>query len=351
MREDDPEYVRLCEAEKKHWDGIHPDSLEALEPKFQDGPVHRHTNKRYTGDENTPWWETISSYGTFHRGAVLGAGSVEREARVLETNPDLRLKFFDISEGPLARRREVLGARFPGRVETQASDLNFLDLQPDHFDLIVSSGAIHHITNLERLAQQINQALTADGYFFLEDYVGESRFEFSEEKKRLYTELVGRDSERQGKPRHEIDWSDKTDLSPFCGVRSADILPVLAEALDEIQRRTTDTLVTCLLRSRPAQAAISGPSPFDSDEWIYQASKLDLISGLLRSKFPRIFGKMRSHQDLVNPDFMNELLTIGDLLGDVGLLTPNQAFCIYRKRADTGTGELAREQNESSESQ
>ena len=36
--------------------------------------------------------------------------------------------------------------------------------------MIVSSSTIHHVTNLEYLACQINRALTPGGHFFLTDH-------------------------------------------------------------------------------------------------------------------------------------------------------------------------------------
>mgnify|MGYP001416484494 CR=1 FL=1 len=35
-------------------------------------------------------------------------------------------------------------------------------------------------------------------------------------------------------------WRDASDLSPFCGVRSDEVLPVLASHLVEVGKRPTD---------------------------------------------------------------------------------------------------------------
>ena len=122
------------------------------------------------------------------------------ESRILEDNPALHVTFFDISEGALERRRELLGRRYPGRVETRVADLNFVELPSAAYDMIASSSTIHHVTNLEHLAAQVNGALVDGGYFFLEDYVGEPRFQFTAEKKRVYRQIFNRDQARRGVP-------------------------------------------------------------------------------------------------------------------------------------------------------
>src|SRR5205814_9343961 len=120
---------------------------------------------------------------------------------------------------------ELLGERFPGRVRTETVDLNFVELPPETFDLVVSSASIHHVTNLEHIAWQINRTLTPEGWFFLQDYVGEPRFQFGPEKRRLVELLV--ETATPPARRCPMSWMDTSDLSPFCGVRSDEILPFL----------------------------------------------------------------------------------------------------------------------------
>jgi SAM-dependent methyltransferase len=220
VRADDPEYRRVAAAEAAYWHDVHPASLELLTTLFSEEPVDRHVNRRFTGDPRTHWSETIARWGTFERGLLLGTSSFKLEARILETNPRLRLTILDLSAGPLERRRTSLGERFPGRVATAVGDLNFVTLPEAAYDVVISSSTIHHVTNLEHLAFQIRRALVPGGYFFLDDYVGEPRFGFSEAKKRLFETVYARDLARQPGRKPAVVWKDARDLSPFCGVRS-----------------------------------------------------------------------------------------------------------------------------------
>ena len=229
VRPDDREYPEMAAAEAEYWATAKGLADMADSP----GPdqVQRHFNRRFTGDEQTRWFDTIHRYGDFKRGLVLGAGGVTREARLLETNPHLHLTIADISPGALEQRRELL-ARFPRRVDTLVADFNFIELEEGAYDLIVSSSAMHHVINLEYVAAQVNRALTSDGMFFLHDYVGETKRRFSAEKRAAFEEVYNRDLVRQGREPSTLVWSDGDDRSsPFCGIRAADVLPAFRERL------------------------------------------------------------------------------------------------------------------------
>lgn len=329
VRPDDPDYVRQARAEAAFWQEIHPCGLEATEDAHAAGPVDRYLNERFTGDAGTCWYETIARRGEFRRAAVLGTGSLAVEERILATNPAVHATFFDLSGGPLARRRR-LAERFPGRVDTCTADLNFVELAPESYDLIVSSSTIHHVINLERLAAEIDRALAPGGYFFLDDYVGEPRFQFSAAKKRVYEEIFNRDRVRQGAKPSGVVWLDTADLSPMCGVRSDEILTVFRARLREVELHTAGALLTPLRRSRPAD---DGPeSPWVSDAWVLNQPRWRFFLCALKHRWPRIFGRLPSMQSLIDPRLVHELALVGDVLADTGFLLPCQAFAVYRKR-------------------
>ena len=58
-------------------------------------------------------------------------------------------------------------------------DLNRITLEPGAYDMIVAQMTLHHIENLERVFEQVAQALTPGGIFVANDYVGPSRWQFT----------------------------------------------------------------------------------------------------------------------------------------------------------------------------
>lgn len=319
---DDPAYQRAAAAEAAFWGTPHPFGLEGDElagpPVF--GPSERHSNARYTGDPEVPWHDAIARSGPFHRALVLGTSALGMEARLVETNPGAHFTFLDISPGALARRAEHLGARFPGRVDTRVGDLNFVDLEPSCYDLIVSSGSVHHVTNLEYLGAALNAALTPGGYFFLQDYVGEPRFQFAAVKRRVFEIIHDREIAREGNRQPGVRWLDTSDLSPFCGVRSDEVLPVLRSTLTEVAVRTAGTLLVPMMRSRPLDEGRTISLPWHRLAW-----------ALLKRRLPWLLGALPRRFELADT-LWYELILAGDVLADAGLLQPSTAFAIYRRR-------------------
>lgn len=323
VRPDDDEYLARARAEAAYWASSNAPSLSDAAAGPGGALGQRHYNWRFTGDEDLQWFETIARYGDFRRALALGAGGIKQKARILETNPGLHLTVLDISAGKLASREEELAAQFPGRVATGVADFNFLDLSADSYDLVVSSGAIHHVTNLEHLAHQVNRALTPDGYFFLEDYVGESMRLFSPEKKLVFELLYNRDLVRQGRQPSALEWSNGDDRSSsFCGVRSADILSVFRTYLHEVDVRTAGGLWYPLLFATDVR-----PPPPQSLRW-----RIVAIPGL--RKISRWIGRRQTKTSewFFNPLYIQQLLDVSDRLTDAGELLPANAFVVYRKK-------------------
>jgi ubiquinone/menaquinone biosynthesis C-methylase UbiE len=61
----------------------------------------------------------------------------------------------------------------------EVGDLNKLELAPQCYDMILAQMCIHHIENLEHLFAQVARALTPNGLFAINDYVGPSRWQFT----------------------------------------------------------------------------------------------------------------------------------------------------------------------------
>jgi SAM-dependent methyltransferase len=321
VRADDAAYVEMARAEAAFWQRPHPYGLESIEQHFpNDGPVERNANVRFTGNPRVRWYDTISRYGRFHRGLLLGTSSLGAESRILETNPDLTLTIVDISPGALDRRQATLGARFPGRIRTLLADLNFLDLRDDSYDLIVSASSLHHVTNLEHCAWQVNRALTPSGYVFVHDYVGEPRFQFSTLKTRIFELLWDREMAREGLRGPGVRWMDDSDLSPFCGHRSDETLGVLRTYLAEESLRTRGALSRAIQRCVPAGA--TNPHPVAKARRVLRRFRARTVARI--TKAPPMF---------VSERLLADLFLVGDVLTDAGLLLPSNAFGIYRKRA------------------
>ena len=318
---EDPDYQRLAAAEAEFWSGPVPYALEQIEERFSEGPVDRYTNERFTGDRRVAWQHTIARRGPFRRGLVLGLSALRVEGDILASNPGLHVTFMDLSAASLDRRADILGRRFPGRVATCRADLNFVELEPHGYDVIVSSASLHHVTNLEHLAREINQALTPQGFFFLQDYVGEPRFQFDAVKRKVFELVHDREVARTPGRRPGCYFMDTSDLSPFCGVRSDELLTVMRSTLDEVEVRTAAALTVALMRSKPADGAV--PPPPGLTRRVTDAAVRRALA---------LCGRLPAIRVPVSKRLLDELMIVGDVLTEAGLILPGNGFAVYRKR-------------------
>lgn len=323
VKADDPDYVARAALETAYWDKQHPVGMEVWEATVGDGPADLHTNERFTGSRTMHWHETIARYGTrqggFRRALFLGTSGLRTEGAILRLNPAMHVTFVDISEGGLQRRIERFSGEFPGRVATLVADFNFIELEPNAYDAIISSSSIHHVTNLEHLAAQINGALTDNGLFFLNDYVGEPRFGSTPTKRRMFEVISDRDYRRHGLEPQPVQWLDASDLSPFCGLRSDEIPAIFAEHLRPERIRTAGALTVPLLRT-----VRTGPMP-QPPAWHRALSFGRKVEAKLRNK-PNF------QRGWIDQRFYDDLTLVGETLADAGVILPGNIFGVYGRR-------------------
>jgi len=317
--ERDEDYLRLVREEAEFWDR----HTEDVFPLHGPPRLQAYYNERLTGDPGTQWHEVIPKYGEFRHGCVLGCGSETIEREILAQNPFLHLTFYDISGESLARKLRQFESEFPGRVDTRQEDLNFAVLPENAYDFIVSQSCMHHIVNLEHVAFQANETLTAEGVFFLYDFVAESRLQFCETKKRVLAAIAYATGPRRTVP-PSFEWPDLASwgYSPFEAVRSGDILEVFRDCLEEVDLRVAGAIVTLIMFARlgPPNPPLGHLMPLRRLTSAYAKLRLALATARLRK---RLFESQQ----------MGDLLIIVDrIVSEAGCLKPALAFAVYRKR-------------------
>lgn len=171
-----------------------------------------------------------------------------------------RFDVLDISDVAVAAGNDR--AREQGlNVHYAVSDLNHDDLPDRDYDLIIASGALHHIENLEHLFAQIDDRLTPQGVFFANDYMGPSQMQWREDQLRLMNAVVSILPDELNRVAHRGDQVVRevrpipleifARVDPSEGVRAAEIFDVMRDHL-KIERIVPfgQTLAYEMLRGR-----------------------------------------------------------------------------------------------------
>ena len=175
------------------------------------------------------------------RGLEVGGGLGKQAVQCYRMLGAEQFDVLDISDFSVAKGNEM--AKEQGiNVRYAVSDLNRDKLPENQYDLIVASGSLHHIENLEHLFEQIGRALKPDGVFFANDYMGPSKMQWTDNQIAIMNHLLATFPDQYAKVRHRDDQVFKevtripleifARVDPSEGVRSAEIFSVMQDYLD-----------------------------------------------------------------------------------------------------------------------
>lgn len=193
----DYDYQRLIEEEKQHYASIE------VTDKLLEGGLH-------SGGCWLRYWQRIharlsaTAFGNVIEVLENRAAGTTRSLRVLSLGAgycghelDLARRFhrayeihcLDINADLFSRAREV--ARDEGlNLHFHTTDLNFLELEVDSWDLVHANAAVHHVINLEWLFEQIELGLRPDGLFHIVEVLGRNRRLLWEDNERFVNGLL-----------------------------------------------------------------------------------------------------------------------------------------------------------------
>jgi ubiquinone/menaquinone biosynthesis C-methylase UbiE len=181
-----------------------------------------------------------------HRALSIGCGDGCLERHALQLNIAQYFDAFDASPGAIEIARKV--AKQTGiahRVRYGVADLNYCHLEPQSYEAAFSSMALHHIRELEHTLEQILRSLKPGSLFILNEFVGPDQFQWTPTQVRIANELLQRIPERYRKSRRtgalkcEVSRPTRAEMTagdPTKSIRSSEILPLVSQAFEIVQR-------------------------------------------------------------------------------------------------------------------
>ncbi len=171
-----------------------------------------------------------------------GFGGLERD--LLRRGLVREIDGYDLSDGAIAEARRLAAEQGFTSIRYQIVDLDRYTLPEGKFDAIFAHSSVHHVAALENLFENVRRALKRDGIFHLNEFVGPSRFQWTDDQLHLINEYLDSLPERLRltptgpKPRvTRPTIQQMLDMDPTEAVRSADIVEVLARDFDIVEER------------------------------------------------------------------------------------------------------------------
>ena len=295
------DYEARLSAEGRKW-GHHlaVEASHELHAWLDHPSIRAHYEERARIDEKS-WkaWLTTWFGGPAKRSMELGCGSgtlsvdLYREAAVDEIEgADASAE--RVAEAEERRIRQAAPGRF--RVE----DVNRIVLTPGRYDLVCSAHSFHHFLELEHVMTQVLDALSPNGLFVLEEFVGPTQFQWTDVQIEATRELLAGIPERyrmlrwgavkpyEGRPTVAEVVAD----SPFESIRSSEIVPLFERYFDVVHRKDLGGTVQHLLYN----GIIHNFPPGDTEaeailRRVWRAEDALIDAGALPSDFALLIGR------------------------------------------------------------
>jgi ubiquinone/menaquinone biosynthesis C-methylase UbiE len=158
---------------------------------WEAGPeIYKHRNIKISGSPDIDWVAyTLNKYYynnlPFEKCLSLGCGSGSLERRLARLNAFQYCDAYDVAEGSLNVARELAKKEGIINISYFIADINKITLPVGMYDSVWISMAMHHFEALEHVCQQIKRSLKPEGLLILNEYVGPSRFQFSNRQKEV----------------------------------------------------------------------------------------------------------------------------------------------------------------------
>jgi SAM-dependent methyltransferase len=143
-----------------------------------------------------------------------------------------------VSEGAVEKARALARAEGHTHIHYRVADINKASLEENAYDVVFGISSIHHIVELESLYAKVYRALKPGGYFYMDEFVGPSQYQWSNAQLEAVNAILKQIPERlrvrrsDGKlirnsvVRPTIDQMNAVD--PSEAIRSSEIIPLLS---------------------------------------------------------------------------------------------------------------------------
>lgn len=276
---------------------IHLDEVQAL------------INRRVSGDPSIrplAWFANhLAAAGALpmQRALVLGCGAGQVERDLHQHGWAREIVAFDLSPRVLARAREAAAGidsiRYV-RASMDALPVGEPHFLPGSFDAVLGVASVHHCARLDALYAAVVRLLAPGGWFFLDEYVGPDRFQYSRTHMEQVSALLDLLPERLLKTRSgelkrglrppTVD--EVVAVDPSEAVCSSRILPLLQERFEVVAQRPYGGSVLHVLLANIAQNFLTSESKRWLRAMIEAEDELDRL-GVLEQHFSCAIARRR----------------------------------------------------------
>jgi len=212
--------------------------------------VCRRANRLITGDENVDYPVYVCEKYLRPlqplRGLALGCGTGEKELNWATLCRFERLDAYDISPARIARAQERARAAGHPELHYRTADVQGIEWPQQACDVVFVDQSLHHFSPLEPMVENIRRALKPGGYLVASEFVGPTRFQWTERQLELTNAVLAllppayRRRWSNGRIKQRVHRPSRLRMmlgDPSEAVESARIVPLLERHFEIVEQR------------------------------------------------------------------------------------------------------------------
>jgi SAM-dependent methyltransferase len=284
--------------EVDHWADVERRAKSGERQFWLNHPRVNHHYHRKSLIDGLYWqgWVRRHLGGPVAVGLELGCGNGAALAHMVESGFITRGVGLDLEES------RFTAGRPDGRIGFIGADVNTIALEPGAYDLVYALQAFHHFEAIEHVMAQVHTALKPNGVFVLDEFVGPSRFQWTDEQLAWTGHLLdlmprelrkypnGVEKRREGRSTPE----EVIRVCPSEAIRPGDIPTVFASTFRPVAKKNLGGTIQHLLYSGIIQNFPDNDPDVDAIIDSVDAIETSLIDqGILPSDFMLLLGTRR----------------------------------------------------------
>ena len=207
---------------------------------------------------DTDWQHYIKEKYSLNNQVCLsiGCGTGNLERSIIEIGCAKNVDAFDISATSILNAKKLADTNGL-KTNYFEADANNIILKNNKYDFVVAHNSIHHIKNLEHIMQQISNSLKRDGLFIMVEFVGPTRFQWSDQQLKIINDILEMLPNKfkkisQNGQNYKTEFNHETlkgylDSDPSEAVRSGDIISITNNFFEILEERNMGGTILHLL--------------------------------------------------------------------------------------------------------
>lgn len=171
------------------WDSTTQESFAPTTYWLANPLVHARYQHRATAGRSSHWVnycvENFLPDRPVDRMLNVGCGDGELDRHLLLLEAAEHLDAIDISPKRIENAQRVASEMGLTRIHYYAQDAETTAFPAEPYDAVIMDSALHHMEGLEGFLSKTASSLKADGFLFLNEYVGPNRFDLSSRERDL----------------------------------------------------------------------------------------------------------------------------------------------------------------------